>query len=575
MIETYNLLLIAGLLLFLGIAISTASMRLGLPTLLLFLAVGMIAGEDGPGGIPFDDYDMAFLVGNLALAIILLDGGMRTKVDTFRTAFRPALSLATVGVAATAAAVGGFATWLLGLDIRYGLLLGAIVGSTDAAAVFNVLHNTGIHLNDRVGGTLELESGANDPMAILLVIVLVKAILEPGGFHWLDSLWLMAQQFSLGAAAGVAGGWVLAKLLPRLPLPDSLNALMTMAFGLMLFAAVNRIGGSGFLAIYLLGVWLSNAKAASAAPVSQVMDGLAWLAQAGMFLILGLLVSPAELWSHLPASLAIAAFLMLVARPLAVGLSLLPFHFPWRERVYIGWVGLRGAVPIILAIYPVMAGVEYAALIFDTAFAVVLVSLVVQGTSVPWLARWLGILVPLAPAPVAVLRMARHNNPLELCEFIAEKDSPITRTGLPATDESQATPRFVTLIHQGRPCPPTPNHPIEPGDHLWVLLHEDDVPEVAARFSAQTRHDALANHNFFGEFVVSAQAPTDALATAYGVTVAEEMRDISVGDLLRKRLGRGVVVGDRVTVGPLRLTVRSMQGNEIQTIGLKLMPQKS
>ncbi|HET8903370.1 MAG TPA: potassium/proton antiporter, partial [Saccharospirillum sp.] len=260
MVDTNTFLLIAGLLLLIGIIASSLTVRLGLPFLLLFLGVGMLAGEDGLGGIPFDNFDLAFLVGNLALSVILLDGGMRTKRSTFRAALWPSVTLATAGVILTATGVGLFATWLLGVDMRYGLLLGAIVGSTDAAAVFNLLRNSGIRLNERVGGTLEIESGANDPMAILLVVIMIELLTGSAQFTPGSLLQLVLLQFLLGGLIGVFGGWVLIGLLKRLRLAEGLYAILIVSFGLVVFAGVNRLGGSGFLAVYLLGLVVGNAK---------------------------------------------------------------------------------------------------------------------------------------------------------------------------------------------------------------------------------------------------------------------------------------------------------------------------
>ncbi|PKO58109.1 MAG: potassium/proton antiporter, partial [Betaproteobacteria bacterium HGW-Betaproteobacteria-19] len=377
-----GLFLLVGVLLFISVLASTVSARLGLPLLLLFLIVGMLAGEDGPGGIRFDDFATATLVGHLALAIILLDGGLRTRIASFRVALWPAAVLASWGVVGTVLTLGVFATWLLDVDWRLGMLLAAIVGSTDAAAVFALLRNSGVRLNERVKATLEIESGANDPMAILLVTVLVEMLLMPEQAGVGRFLLLLTSQLTIGAALGVAGGWVLARMLVRLQLPEGLYALLIVSGGLMVFAATNLMNGSGFLAVYIAGLVVGNRRCHATEHVLRVMDGLAWLAQAGMFLVLGLLVVPSQLLEHAPYALAMAVFLMLVARPLAVMTGLWAFHFKPREVAYISWVGLRGAVPIVLAIVPVMMGVPDSRLLFDVAFAVVLVSLLVQGATV-------------------------------------------------------------------------------------------------------------------------------------------------------------------------------------------------
>lgn len=575
MVDTNTFLLIAGLLLLIGIIASSLTVRLGLPFLLLFLGVGMLAGEDGLGGIPFDNFDLAFLVGNLALSVILLDGGMRTKRSTFRAALWPSVTLATAGVILTATGVGLFATWLLGVDLRYGLLLGAIVGSTDAAAVFNLLRNSGIRLNERVGGTLEIESGANDPMAILLVVIMIELLTESAQFTPGALLQLILLQFLLGGLIGVFGGWVLVGLLKRLRLAEGLYAILIVSFGLVVFAGVNRLGGSGFLAVYLLGLVVGNAKTKPPESVSQIMDGLAWLAQAGMFLILGLLVSPANMFDNALAAVAIAAFLILFARPLAVIVCLLPFRFRWQERWYISWVGLRGAVPIILAVYPVMSGLENSQLLFDITFAVVLVSLLIQGSTVPLVARLLNVLIPAPPAPAnrhALLNEADLS--LEVDEFVVQPNAPVLSPFFNANQNDSANPQCVALIRDKRPMDVDGAIKFKAGDRVWMLLHTEDVDDVAAQFSGQKQQGMLTAQNFYGEFVIRPEALVDDLVKSYGIEAEPSERSMTVAELLQQRLGKHAVEGDRIRLGGLRLTIRQMEGGAIQTIGLKLGAKK-
>lgn len=350
------LFLLAGLLLFISVLASTISARLGLPLLLLFLAVGMLAGQDGPGGIVFNDYFIATLIGQLALAVILLDGGLRTRVSSFRVALKPAAVLATWGVIGTAGLLGIFATWLLDVDWRLGMLLAAIVGSTDAAAVFALLRNSGVRLNERVQATLEIESGANDPMAILLVTALVELLLNPEQGSVGGIAWMLVSQLGLGGLIGIVGGWILSRLMGKLNLAEGLYALLILSGGLLIFAATNLMNGSGFLAVYLAGIVVGNRRSHATEHVLRVMDGLAWLAQAGMFVVLGLLVNPTNMIEYIWEALAMAVFLTLVARPIAVLIGLWPFHYKRNELAYVSWVGLRGAVPVTLAIFPVMMG---------------------------------------------------------------------------------------------------------------------------------------------------------------------------------------------------------------------------
>ncbi len=398
--EFVNLpLLAASVLVFASVLTGMFSARIGLSFLLIFLLAGIAAGEDGIGGYRFDDFTLSFWVGNLALAVILLDGGLRTAYSTFRTGLRPASLLATVGVLVCAGITGVAGVWFVGLDWRTALLLGAIVGSTDAAAVFALLTRSGVTLNERVSATLEIESGVNDPMAVYLTLAFIALIGSDAAASspWSTMALAFLQQFGLGAALGLAGGLAMATLLRRVAARDAeggVLALLIGAGGLAMFAATGLLGGSGFLAVYLFGLVVANRAAEAVALTLAAIDGYAWLAQAGMFLLLGLLVTPSTVVSSLGPALAVAAALTFVARPVAVWLCLLPFRFTPRETWYISWVGLRGAVPIVLALFPLMAGTPQAGLLFNIAFVVVLASLLTQGTTIGLLARHLGVAMP-------------------------------------------------------------------------------------------------------------------------------------------------------------------------------------
>lgn len=423
-------LLAAAALVFASVLAGLFSARIGFSFLLVFLLAGIVAGEDGPGGLRFDDFRLVFWVGNVALAVILLDGGLRTAFSTFRTGLKPAALLATVGVLVSAALTGAAAVLLLGLDWPTALLLGAIVGSTDAAAVFALLTRSGVTLNERVAATLEIESGVNDPMAIYLTVACLGLIaaLAQGQSPGAEVLLTFVQQFGWGTLLGLAGGFLMGLLLQRIAARDAgggILALLLVAGGLSLFAATGVIGGSGFLAVYLFGMIVANRAPAETAPTLPAMDGYAWLAQAGMFLLLGLLVTPSELVPALLPSLALALVLIFIARPAAVWLCLWPFRFTRAETAYIAWVGLRGAVPIVLALFPLLAGVPDAQLLFNAAFVVVLVSLLLQGSTIGWMARRLGVALPdKADAPRARLAFGDFaldpRLPVEaVCQFYA------------------------------------------------------------------------------------------------------------------------------------------------------------
>ena len=396
-------LLAAASLVFFSVLAGVFSARVGFSFLLVFLVVGTLAGVDGPGGLVFNDFRLSFWVGNVALAVILLDGGLRTDMRTFRTGLRPSLLLATVGVVLCTAITGAAAHWLLGLSWPLALLVGAIVGSTDAAAVFSLLKSSGVTLNERVAATLEIESGMNDPMAVYLTLMFIGIALALGGggsgtVDAGDVLLSLLQQFGWGALLGLGCGWALAELLKRLGRGSDggggIRALLVVSGGLTVFAGTTWVGGSGFLAVYMMGVVVGNRARRQVRPSLSAMDGYAWLSQAGMFLLLGLLVTPSDLLRTLWPALGVSLVLMLVARPISVWLCLAPLHFKPREITFISWVGLRGAVPIVLAVFPLMAGVQGAQTFFNVAFVVVLTSLMLQGSTIAWSARRLGVTLP-------------------------------------------------------------------------------------------------------------------------------------------------------------------------------------
>ena len=396
----YLLMLASGLLVFTSLLAGVLSARLGLPFLLVFLVAGMLVGVDGPIGLKFDNVALSAWVGNAALAVILLEGGLSTRMSTFRTGLRPALALATVGVALTAAMVGGVAMWVMDIDWRYGLLLGAIVGSTDAAAVFSMLRQSGVRLAERVSATLELESGLNDPMAVFLTLAVIGAIQRDAGPG--SAALLFVQQAGLGALIGLGGAWAVGWVLRKLPLTvehGGVLSLIIASSGFVVFASAGLAGASGFLAIYLFGMRVRDLAESAAHSASSALDGFAWAAQATLFLLLGLLVSPHRMLASAWDSVAIALTLIFVARPLAVWLCLAPLRFGNHERFFIGWVGLRGAVPIVLALFPLLDKVPGSETFFNVAFAVVLASLLLQGTTLGVAARWLKVQQPDALPP--------------------------------------------------------------------------------------------------------------------------------------------------------------------------------
>lgn len=406
-VGTEPLLLFGAVLVAFGVLASRLAGRLGIPALLLFLGVGMLAGSDGLGGIEFDDAELASTVGVVALALIIFDGGLSTRWSTIRPVLGQGIALATVGVAATAVITGLAATWLLGLPREVGLLIGAIVSSTDAAAVFSVLRSRGAGLRGGTQPTLELESGANDPMAVFLTLGLLEVITEPTG-SWVALLPSLVQQVVVGAVVGVIGGWLLQVVLNRVGLGfDGLYPVLTLTVAVAVYSGAVVLGGSGFLAVYLGGLWLGNHQVLHRNTIRRFHDAIAWLAQITMFLVLGLLVFPSRLDDVALRSVGVAAVLVLVARPVATALALTPFRTPPRDQAVVAWVGLRGATPIILATFPLVEGLPEAQLIFDVIFFTVVLSVAVQGTTVGAVSRLLRVDVPAEERPPPPLEAGR------------------------------------------------------------------------------------------------------------------------------------------------------------------------
>lgn len=471
-LPTAAVLAVLGTLLVASALFSRAGQRLGIPVALIFLSVGMLAGSEGIGRIAFEDYRFAYRLGTAALVFILFDGGLNTPVATVRRVAGPAAVLATVGVVGTAAllAVGAHA---VGLAWPNAMLLGAIVSSTDAAAVFALLRGSGVSLAPRVGATIEVESGANDPMAVILTVVVTDTLMNGGAALGWHILLTVVRQIVVGGALGVAVGWASRHLLARAQLvAGGLYAVLLVGVALLAYALPTLLGGSGFLGVYVAAIALGNGPLPYKPGLLRVHDALAWLGQATMFLMLGLLVFPSRLLEVAPVGLVIGAILNVVARPLVVSLCLRPFGYRPREIAYIGWAGLRGAVPIILATYPVLAGAPAAHRIFDIVFFVVVVSAIVPGATAVPLARWLGLESSEPPPPQALLEI-ESLQPLdgELLSFYIDEALPIAGERLSDIPFPGGT--SVTLILRGRELiAPKGGTVLTPGDHVYVFTHQ-------------------------------------------------------------------------------------------------------
>ena len=561
-------ILIGAVLVLLSILASTVSKRTGAPLLLVFLGIGMLAGDDGPGHIRFGDYQVAYLVGTMALAVILFDGGMRTRYATFRVGLWPAVSLATLGVVLTTVIVGYGASRILGLGLMEGMLIGAIIGSTDAAAVFSLLHAAGMRLKQRVGATLEIESGCNDPMAVFLTLSLIHIV---GGDQHAPGWSLLGhfvQQFGLGAIAGIGGGRLLVWLINRVTLASGLYPLLAMAGGLAIYAGTTVLDGSGFLAIYLAGLVLGNSRVHTAGNILRVHDGLAWLSQIALFLMLGLLVSPGALFDIGFSALGIAALLMLVARPLAVGISLLAFRFRLREQVFIAWTGLRGAVPIVLALFPALAGLPQASIYFNVAFFVVLASLLVQGWTVAPLAGWLRLKLPKEHAPYySEFVEVPGRAGLQLLGYrVNDLSAAIGRTVVQLALPAEV--RVVAAFRDGKAVESISRLEIASGDLVYAITPSEHMSVLDLLFVPADDLEESEQQRFFGTFTLNGEAPLGEVVEMYGGEVAKSISAMTLAQYIYRQFRRRPDLGDYVRFGKLNLVVREMRDGQVSKVGI-------
>lgn len=479
-------LLAAGVLLIVSLVVSRLGGRLGVPGLLLFLGVGMAAGSDGLG-IQFSDYRLAQALGTLALCFILFQGGLVTNWQITRPVVRRGLSLATLGVLVTAGVMAAFVHFAFGFPWLDAWLLGAIVSSTDASAVFSVLKERNLGLKGDIDPLLEFESGGNDPMAVFLTVGIIELISEPD-LTVLDIVPLFLQEMVLGAVLGVVLGRAALWILNRVQLQfEGLYSVLSLALALTIFSGTAVVGGSGFLAIYIAGVILGNADFIHKRSLLSFHDGLAWLMQVGMFLTLGLLVNPRELVPTAGLALACALVLVFVARPVSVYLSLARARMPLNEKSMVAWVGLRGAVPIVLATFPLLAGVPQAQTLFNVVFFIVLTSVLLQGTTLTLVARWLGVRETLparADYPITYTPTGHNKNEMVEVEVRPGSDADGTRI----VDLHLPPEALVILIHRaGEFLIPKGATELVAGDSVLVLAGEAELREVRRRLGTGTQ----------------------------------------------------------------------------------------
>ncbi len=563
---TNAMLLFGAALVIVGVVSSLVAQRFGTPLLLVFLVIGMLVGQDGPGGLLFSDYRMTYLIGSLALAIILFDGGLRTKLESFRGVLAPASLLATLGVVITAGITGLFASLVLGLGILEGLLIGAMVASTDAAAVFFLLRSGGLELKSRVQSMLEIESGTNDPIAVFLTILLVELVMASGEDAGLATAVLLLKQALIGGAFGLGGGMAIVLLLNRVSLPVGMHPLFVVSSAVATYALAAVLDGSGFLAAYLAGLVVGNRQVRAIASITSFHDTVTWLCQIVMFMVLGLLVTPSSLVPYLPAAIAIALFLTFIGRPVAVATCLAPFGFGKREMGFIAWVGLRGAVSIFLAAIPTLAGVPGSQVYFNVAFVVVIVSLVLQGWTINPLARRLGLALPRKR-----LRVTRQEIDLpgqlaqEMVAYPIEADSPVVlRAALPRW----ARPVFV--VRENAIMEPLQAGALRPGDYGYFLAPPDRIGELDRLFAVRAAEQA----NTGARFPIRPDVALARVAAMYGVDLGEEAppADQTIAEAFAERYegGVGVGIGDSISFGPLRLIVASTDDGRISEVELAL-----
>lgn len=558
------LLLGGAVLVLAGIGSSLIATRFGAPLLLVFLVLGMLLGEDGPGGIAFDNLKLTYTLGSLALAVILFDGGLRTRIAHVRNALAPAGMLATVGVLITTALTGLAAVWLLDFDYAQGLLLGAIVASTDAAAVFFLLRANGLHLQRRVGATLEIESGSNDPFVVFLTVMLTEWIASDGTVGAASMLMSLVMQFGIGTLAGVLGGLAIAQSLNRFALPAGLHPLLAIAGAVALFGLTNLLGGSGFLAVYLAGLVVGNRPVRAFANVLSVNDAATWLSQLVMFLVLGLLVTPSELIKALLPALGIAAFLMLVARPVAVVLCLAPFGFRKRDITFISWIGLRGAVGIFLASIPMLAGLENAETIFNVAFTVVLVSLLVQGWTLSFAAHRLGVALPRRDPPTRRIELDLPGQiEFEMVGYRVAAECAVLRGG-----RMPGWARAALVVRGGQVHTAEQAGSLCADDYAYYLAPPGNVYRLDWLFAEPTEAREV-EREMFGEFVLPGNVPLGALAEFYDLAIPPRHADRTADELFSERFDGEPQIGDRLRLGPAMLVVRDLVDEKVARVGLK------
>jgi cell volume regulation protein A len=565
-IDSVSITILFGAVLVLaGIMSSLVALRFGAPLLLVFLLVGMLAGESGVGGIRFDDVRLAYTVGSVALGLILFDGGLRTRLATFRNVLAPAGLLATVGVLITATLTAPVASWMLGLTWSESLLVGAVMASTDAAAVFFLLHAKGLRLRPRVSATLEVESGINDPFAIFLTIVLVE-ILFSGGKAWTEIAALLLEKAIIGGFLGWVGGRAIVLVLNRLELPQGMHAPFVATGALVTFGMAEWLHGSGFLAVYVAGLIVGNRETRAHNTIVTFLDAATWLAQIAMFVLLGLLAWPDRFPQRLLPALAVALVLMLVARPAAVLVCLAPFRFSLREKLFISWVGLRGAVSVFLASIPMLVGLPGAHFYFDVAFVVVMLSLLIQGWTIGVAGRLLRVGLPRADVNARRTELDLPGTlKQELVGYPLVADSPYLRRGI-----TPPWAKLTLVVRNDQVLTPEEATAVREGDHVYFLAPPDRV-QALDRFFAERSAQASPDAALVEDFFVPGDVTLGALAEIYGLTIPPEDAATVLADYFAAYfIKHPPRPNDAIPLGPVKLVAHTVTDDRVITVGLQL-----
>jgi len=567
-----QIVLIWGVMLLLGIVSNMISSRLGVPVLVLFLVLGMLAGSEGIGGIAFEDYQLAHAIGTIALALILFDGGLSTRFGSVLSCWKPAVTLATLGVLITAGVTGIAAALILNISWLEGMLLGSIVGSTDAAAVFAILRGSGVGLPPKISATLEVESGSNDPMAIFMTIGCIEMLAQRVQFG--PSLLLMfLTQMLVGLAIGLGVGVAAVWIVNRIQLGAAgLYPVLVSAFCLLTFGLAANLGGSGFLAVYLCGLTMGNSPLIFQRGIRVYHDALAWLSQIVMFIMLGLLSFPSRLLEVGGQALLISVVLILLARPLACVICLTPFRYQWKAIGFISWVGLKGAVPITLATFPLMLGAPGAHLLFDAVFFIVVVSALIQGSSLPFMAGLFGLKRPKDPEPPVTLEISslRHVDG-DIVDYLVDDNS--RAAGKLVKDLALPEGVVIALIARGTQLiPPQGKTGIESGDHVILVLRPGTRPLVNQIFGRSDDQRGVIPESL--EFPLRASVTCAELHELYGILL-EESPQTTLEKLFRLHFSpEKPVVGSELRLRPLRLCVRGLKPDgSIDLVGMSILPE--